>query len=163
MSTRSGRAGLVWDVKNEEPGLAGSVERLQAWYADLDAELEAALTAIPEDEFRTGKIDRGEGFMMPIGSQFHTYREAILIFCAKADVYLRCHGQAPRRTVGGLDRLTRAVRSHGMRNARPTGSSGGRHSERGYWPITPPWRRRRTTSWPTPWPLVSPAAASPAK
>ena len=84
---------LVWDVKNEEPGLAGSIERLQAWYAALDAELEAALAAIPEDEFRTGKIDRGEGFLMPIPSQFHTYREAILIFCAKADVYLRAMGR----------------------------------------------------------------------
>jgi len=84
---------LVWDAKNEAPGLAGSVERLAAWYADLDAELEAALAAIPEDEFRNGKVDRGEGFMMPIPSQFHTYREAILIFCAKADVYLRSMGK----------------------------------------------------------------------
>ena len=83
---------LLWDTRNEEPGLDRSVERLQAWYAGMDAELEAALAAIPADEFRTGRIDRGEGFMMPIGSQFHTYREAILIFCAKADVYLRAMG-----------------------------------------------------------------------
>ena len=84
---------LVWDAKNEEPGLDRSVERLQAWYARMDAELETALQAIPEDEFRDGRIDRGEGFMMPIGSQFHTYREAILIFSAKADVYLRAMGK----------------------------------------------------------------------
>ena len=84
---------LVWDAKNEEPGLDRSVARLQAWYAGLDTELEAALAEIPEDEFRNGKVDRGEGFMMPIGSQFHTYREAILIFCAKADVYLRSMGR----------------------------------------------------------------------
>ena len=84
---------LVWDAKNEEPGLDRSVAHLQAWYAGLDTELEAALAEIPEDEFRNGKVDRGEGFMMPIGSQFHTYREAILIFCAKADVYLRSMGR----------------------------------------------------------------------
>ena len=84
---------LLWDATNEEPGLARSVERLRAWYARLDPELEAALADIPEEEFRDGRIDRGEGFMMPIGSQFHTYREAILIFCAKADVYLRAMGK----------------------------------------------------------------------
>ena len=84
---------LTWEVKNEEPGLAGSVERLQAWYAAMDPELEDALQAIPAEEFRDGRIDRGEGFLMPIGSQFHTYREAILIFCAKADVYLRAMGK----------------------------------------------------------------------
>jgi hypothetical protein len=30
---------------------------------------------------------------MPFGAHFHTYREAILIFCAKADVYLRAMGK----------------------------------------------------------------------
>lgn len=84
---------LVWEVKNDEPGLARSTSRLIAWYAALDAELETVLQAIPEDEFRDGRVDRGGGFMMPIGAQFHTYREAILIFCAKADVYLRAMGR----------------------------------------------------------------------
>jgi len=84
---------LSLDARNDEPGLGRSVERLQAWYALMDTELDAALEAIPEDEFRDGKIDRGEGFHMPIASHFHTYREAILIFCAKADVYLRAMGK----------------------------------------------------------------------
>ena len=84
---------LVWDVKNDEPGIARSVERLQAWYARLDTDLESALEAIPEDEFRTARVDRGEGFSMPMPAQFQTYREALLIFCAKADVYVRAMGR----------------------------------------------------------------------
>jgi hypothetical protein len=88
------RTGLqAWDVKNEEPGLSRSVERLRAWYAAMDAEFEAVVGAIPEETFRSGTIDRGDGFQMPMGAQFHTWREAILIFCAKADVYLRALGR----------------------------------------------------------------------
>lgn len=59
----------------------------------MDAELEAAVTAIPEDEFRTGRVDRGGGFSMPIFAQFATYRESILIVMAKIDVYLRAMGR----------------------------------------------------------------------
>ena len=37
----------------EPAGAAGSVVALQAWFAAMDTELEAAVTAIPDDEFRT--------------------------------------------------------------------------------------------------------------
>jgi hypothetical protein len=81
----------VWNVRNTEPGLDGSVERLKAWYKALDEELLAALTAIPDEDFQTKIVDRG--FPMPLGGQFHTYREAILIFCGKCNVYLRTMGK----------------------------------------------------------------------
>lgn len=84
---------LTWDRRNDDPGLEHSARRLLAWFAALDAELEAVVESIPEDEFRTGRIDRGDGFSMPIHAQFNTYREAILIFCSKADVYLRAMGK----------------------------------------------------------------------
>lgn len=74
-------------------GAVGSVAALQAWFAAMDAELEAVVSAIPADEFRTGRIDRGGGFSMPIFAQFQTYREAILIAMAKADVSLRAMGR----------------------------------------------------------------------
>jgi hypothetical protein len=83
----------VWDVRNTEPGLGGSVERLKGWYKTLDAELDAVLTAIPDSDFQSKAVDRGGGFMMPLGAQFHTYREAILIFCGKCDVYMRALGK----------------------------------------------------------------------
>ncbi len=59
----------------------------------MDTELEAVVTAIPDDEFRTGRVERGEGFSMPIFAQFQTYREAIIIAMAKIDVALRAMGR----------------------------------------------------------------------
>jgi hypothetical protein len=80
-------------VEGEPAGAASSVAALQAWFAAMDAELETVVTAIPEDEFRTGRVDRGGGFSMPIFAQFATYRESILIVMAKIDVYLRAVGR----------------------------------------------------------------------
>ena len=80
----------VWDVKNTEPGLDDSVERLKAWYKTLDEEINSVLSAIPDADFQTKIVDRG--FPMPLGGQFHTYREALLIFCGKCSVYLRAMG-----------------------------------------------------------------------
>jgi hypothetical protein len=83
----------TWAVRNTEPGLEASVERLKTWYQALDAELDAALEAIPQGDLQTKVVDRGGGFMMQLGAQFHTYREAILIFCGKCSVYLRALGK----------------------------------------------------------------------
>jgi hypothetical protein len=83
-----------WEVLgNKEPGLDGSVERLKAFYKMLDEEFEAVLLAIPDADLQTKMIDRGGGFMMPLGGQFHTYREAMLIHCGKCSVYLRAMGK----------------------------------------------------------------------
>lgn len=79
----------VWNVRNTEPGLVGSVERLKAWYRALDSELDVVLAAIPDGDFQTKMIDRSEGFSLPIETQVHVYCEAILIFCGRWDVYLR--------------------------------------------------------------------------
>jgi hypothetical protein len=84
---------MAWNVAGNEPGLDGSVERLKAWYKTLDAELIAVLEAIPDSDLQTKAVDRGGGFLMPLGGQFHTYREAILIFCAKCSVYLNALGK----------------------------------------------------------------------
>jgi hypothetical protein len=84
---------FVAPAAGEPEDAAGSVTALKAWFAAMDAELEAVVTAIPEDEFRTGRVDRGGGFSMPIFAQFATYREAILIAMAKIDVALRAMGR----------------------------------------------------------------------
>ena len=81
----------VWDKRNTEPGLTGSVEKLKAWYKAMDEEFDTVLNAIPDADFQTKTVDRG--WPMPAGAQFHTYREAILIFCGKCDVYLRAMGK----------------------------------------------------------------------
>ena len=82
---------MTWDVRNTEPGLSGSVERLKAWYKALDDEFDAVLTAIPDADFQTQTIDRG--FTIQFGAQFHVYREAILIACGKCSVYLQTMGK----------------------------------------------------------------------
>jgi hypothetical protein len=64
-----------------------SVEKLQAWYQTLDADLEAALIALKDRDTQTTIIDRG--WPVPLGAQFHIYREALLIFYGKATCYLR--------------------------------------------------------------------------
>jgi len=82
-----------WDMRNTEPGLETSVERLKTWYKALDEEFDTVLKAIPDGDFQTKMIDRGGGFILPLGGQFHTYREALLIFCGKCSVYLRAMGK----------------------------------------------------------------------
>ena len=75
-----------------DPEVAGSVARLTAWYAQLDAELRQVLEGLEEaDLART--VDRGHGFAPPVPVQFHIYREALLIFYAKAHVYLKALGK----------------------------------------------------------------------
>ncbi|MBZ0287994.1 MAG: hypothetical protein K8I30_10295 [Anaerolineae bacterium] len=81
----------VWDVRNTEPGLEGSVERLKAWYEALDEEFVTVLKAIPDADLQTKMIDRG--WPIPLGGQFHVYREALLIFAARCSVYLRAMGK----------------------------------------------------------------------
>jgi hypothetical protein len=85
---------LSWAARNEDPALARSVAGLQVWYAALDADLLAAIKAIPDDEFASAVVIRGDGFEMPLPAHFHTYREALIIFCGHADVYLRAMGKA---------------------------------------------------------------------
>lgn len=75
--------------RHPDPSIANSVERLKAWYADLDAELFSVLEALSEDEIQNKMVARGPEFSFPVMVQFHVYREALLIFYAKASVYLK--------------------------------------------------------------------------
>ncbi len=68
------------------------MERLAAWYARLDRELQTVLEGLEEADLARS-IDRGHGFAPPVPVQFHIYREALLIFCAKAHVYLKALGK----------------------------------------------------------------------
>jgi hypothetical protein len=80
-----------FSYRSAEPGLANSVEKLNVWYKRLDSELEVALTALTEEEIQGKTIDRG--WAVPVTVQFHVYREALLIFCGKASVYLKALGK----------------------------------------------------------------------
>lgn len=70
-----------------------SVENLKTWYQTLDAELDAALRGLSEDDIQNKLIEREHNFSPTVIMQFHIYREALLIFYAKTDVYLRALGK----------------------------------------------------------------------
>ncbi len=82
---------LKFQHKSKEHEIDHSVEKLKLWYAALDRELHNTLEAMSEDD--VAKMVKRPGFEIPVRVQFHIYREAILIFAAKASVYLRAMGR----------------------------------------------------------------------
>lgn len=80
---------LDWSYRNTEPELATSVARLQAWHTTLDTEFETIVRGFSEDDLHQKQIDRGNGFTPSPFVQFQIYHEALLMFYAKASVYLK--------------------------------------------------------------------------
>jgi hypothetical protein len=78
-----------WSYRTTEPELATSVARLQAWYTTLDNEFETVVRGFSEDDLHHKQIDRGHGFTPSPYVQFQIYHEALLMFYAKASVYLK--------------------------------------------------------------------------
>lgn len=79
--------------RNEQPGLAESSERLAAWFAALDRQLKSAVSTLSEDDLMNRTIDRGGGFVIPPAIQLEIYKEALLIFYGKVDIYLKALGK----------------------------------------------------------------------
>ena len=93
-----------FDYRNNQPGLAESVERLTAWYEVLDTELKGVVSALSEEELATHKIDRGGGFIVSPAVQLEVYKEALLIFYGKVDIYLKSMGKPrPEQWVDWID------------------------------------------------------------
>ena len=82
-----------FDYRNDLPGLAESVERLSAWFADLDGQLKSVVAALSAEDLANRSIDRGGGFVISPAIQPEIYKEALLIFYGKADVYLKAMGK----------------------------------------------------------------------
>ena len=68
-----------------------SADKLQAWYKQLDAELEAALEAVTDEDVATRKMDR-DGYEVPVHISLDVFREALLIFYGKVSVYAKAMG-----------------------------------------------------------------------
>ena len=77
----------------DQEGLATSVAELQAWYAQLEEDLEAALSALSAEDVENRVIDRGEDFKLPPRIQLEVFKEALLIFYGKVMVYLKAMGK----------------------------------------------------------------------
>jgi uncharacterized damage-inducible protein DinB len=73
----------------DDAEVATSLAKLKAWSEKLDQDLSATLEALSEDDVQKKTIDRGHDFTPTVFMQFHIYREALLIFYAKAHIYLR--------------------------------------------------------------------------
>ena len=80
-----------WSYRNTDAGLATSLDRLRAWFKELDADLDTALTAL-SDEDATGKmIDRG--FPLTPKFQVQVLLQAMLICYSKVVVYFNAMGK----------------------------------------------------------------------
>jgi hypothetical protein len=87
--TRSFR---TFELKFEAAGAAlASVEAYRTWFSSLDKELIDTLDALSDADAGRA-VDRG-GWTIPVETQFHIFREAVLIIAAKAVVYLRSQGK----------------------------------------------------------------------
>lgn len=71
-----------------KPELESSVDALKAAYVESEARLKDTLNGIPDADVNSKMVER-TGFSIPVGAQFHIYREALLIFYGRVDVYLR--------------------------------------------------------------------------
>lgn len=78
-----------WGYRASQPEATNSVASLTAWYKKLDAELVEVLSGLSEDDVHNKQVDRGQGFTPSLYVQFQIYHEAVLIFYAKASVYLK--------------------------------------------------------------------------
>ena len=79
-----------WGYRHPDATVATSIAALTAWYASLDAALLAALEAVTDDDLATRRV---RGDWASIEKELSLYREALLMFYAKAGVYLRALGK----------------------------------------------------------------------
>jgi hypothetical protein len=80
---------LDFSYRHDEPGLQDSVQRLAAWFEELDQELKDVVVGLSEEELNNRVIDRGPNFTLLPRIQLEVYKEALLIFYGKVSVYLK--------------------------------------------------------------------------
>jgi hypothetical protein len=80
----------VWGYRHPDDSVTTSLPALRAWYAELDADLGAAIGSASEEDLATRRV---RGDWASLEKELHLYREALLMFYAKAGVYLRALGK----------------------------------------------------------------------
>jgi hypothetical protein len=80
---------MDWSYRVEDAALEQSTARLGEWYSTLDQELETTISAMSDEELAANVVDRGPHFKVPAPTQLEIYKEALLLFYGKADVYLK--------------------------------------------------------------------------
>jgi hypothetical protein len=84
---------LEFTAKAADDNLSTSVLALKNWYDGLDAALETVIAGFKDSDLASQEIDRGGGFVVPIHINLDIYKEALIIFCGKARVYLNAMGK----------------------------------------------------------------------
>ena len=82
---------IEFNYQHPDTSASGSVDKLRAWYGQMDAELKAILAGMSEADLQK-PVDRG-GWMLPAAIHLDVYKEALLIFYGKTRVYLRALGK----------------------------------------------------------------------
>jgi len=80
-----------FSYRTNDDGYLKSVAKLQSWYKQLDAELEAAVNAVTDDDVANKQMERG-GYQVPVHISLDILREALLIFYGKVSVYAKTMG-----------------------------------------------------------------------
>ena len=83
-----------FSYRNQEAGLQDSVAQLTIWFEALDKELKKTIEALSEETIQNRIIDRGGGFTVLPRIQLEIYKEALLIFYGKTNVYLKMMGKS---------------------------------------------------------------------
>ena len=78
-----------WSYRNADPKPTTSVADLKIWYRTLDEAFETVLRGFSDDDLHSTEIHRGKGIRVSAQTQFEIYREATMMFYAKASVYLK--------------------------------------------------------------------------
>ena len=76
-----------FDYRYHDSAIAGDIERLRAWHAELDAELEAALQSLSEAD--AAHMIARDGERVPLATHLLVFNEALLLFFGKVFVYLK--------------------------------------------------------------------------
>lgn len=66
---------------------------LAEWIRAQEGLLKESVRSFSDEELATKVVDRGGGWEIQLQTQFHVYREALLIFFGKLDIYLRMMGK----------------------------------------------------------------------
>ena len=75
----------------EAAELAGSTAKLRAWWQQLDADLEAAVSALSDEDIASKVVDKG-GWEASLTWNLDILKECYIIFFTKAWVYLKAEG-----------------------------------------------------------------------
>lgn len=76
-----------FSYRHPDASVATSIDKLKAWYAELDNEMQTTVSALSDEDLQK-TVDRG-GFAPTVDIQLDVYLQALLIFFGKLTVYLR--------------------------------------------------------------------------